>query len=595
MSETGATAGRQNTTTASSNSANATNSDGATSSAGRLMQQLRRNPLVALLIAGAASIAVVAALLMWASSPEYRVLYSNLDDTDGGRIITELDSRGIPYRFSNNGQALMVPGENVHALRLQLAEQGLPRGGNVGLELLDDQAFGISQFAEQVNYQRGLEGELARSIESLGPVEDVRVHLSMAKPSVFIRDRESAKASVVLTLLPGRVLGQGQVSAVVHMVSSSVPELAAADVTVVNQDGRLLSADTGKNNDLDGSQLKYITEVERSYQRRIENILTPILGADNVRAQVAAQIDFSHREQTSETYGPNQPPNEAAVRSRQFSVSLDGDDPLASGVPGALSNTPPGTAISPINGADAPADDQQDDPQGNQQNNAQETNDANNNAVRRLNQDDVINYEVDRNVEHVKYRRGQVERLSAAVVVDYRDEMNAEGEWEQTALTDDEVRQIERLVRQAMGFSPVRGDAIEVVNTPFAELVEDETATPWWQQREILAMAASLGRYLLVALAALLLYLLILRPLIKRYTQQPLIAAAPGGTLNTSVGDDEEDADENAGDSDEETYDKPKRKRKTSLYEHNLNDLREMAQEDPRMVAMIIRSWMNAQ
>jgi flagellar M-ring protein FliF len=598
MSETGATAGRQNTTTASSNSANAANNESAAAPAGRFMQQLRRNPLVALLIAGAASIAVVAALLMWASSPEYRVLYSNLDETDGGRIITELDTRGIPYRFSNNGQALMVPGENVHALRLQLAEQGLPRGGNVGLELLDDQAFGISQFAEQVNYQRGLEGELARSIESLGPVEDVRVHLSMAKPSVFIRDREPAKASVVLTLLPGRVLGQGQVSAVVHMVSSSVPELAAADVTVVNQDGLLLSADTGKNNDLDGSQLKYITEVERSYQRRIENILTPILGAENVRAQVAAQIDFSHREQTSETYGPNQPPNEAAVRSRQFSVSLDGDDPLASGVPGALSNTPPGTAISPINGADAQTDDQQDDPQGNQQN-AQATdnadNNANNNAVRRLNQDDVINYEVDRNVEHVKYRRGQVERLTAAVVVDYRDEMNDEGEWEQIALSDDEVRQIESLVRQAMGFTPVRGDAIEVVNTPFAELVEDETVTPWWQQREILAMAASLGRYLLVGLAALLLYLLILRPLIKRYTQQPLVAAAPGGTLSTSVGDDDAaDADDNA-ESDEETYEKPQRKRKTSLYEHNLNDLREMAQEDPRMVAMIIRSWMNSQ
>ncbi len=594
MSETGATAGRQNTTTASSSSTTATNSDNTGSSAGRIMQRLRSNPLVALLIAGAASIAVVAALLMWASSPDYRVLYSNLDDTDGGRIITELDSRGIPYRFSNNGQALMVPGENVHTLRLQLAEQGLPRGGNVGLELLDDQAFGISQFAEQVNYQRGLEGELARSIESLGPVEDVRVHLSMAKPSVFIRDREPAKASVVLTLLPGRVLGQGQVSAIVHMVSSSVPELAAADVTVVNQDGLLLSADTGKNNDLDGSQLKYITEVERSYQRRIENILTPILGADNVRAQVAAQIDFSHREQTSETYGPNQPPNEAAVRSRQFSVSLDGDDPLASGVPGALSNTPPGTAVSPINAADTEADNQPDTQQDNQQN-VQATDNANDNTVRRLNQDDVINYEVDRNVEHVKYRRGQVERLTAAVVVDYRDEMNDAGEWEQTALTDDEVRQIESLVRQAMGFSPMRGDAIEVVNTPFAELAEDETVTPWWQQREILAMAASLGRYLLVGLAALLLYLLILRPLIKRYTQQPLVAAAPGTTLNTSVGDDTADNDENTDETDEETYDKPRRNRKTSLYEHNLNDLREMAQEDPRMVAMIIRSWMNSQ
>ncbi|MDR5898736.1 flagellar basal-body MS-ring/collar protein FliF [Halomonas vilamensis] len=585
MSETATATGRQNSTTQTSqpDGAQASNKP-APSAFERVTQQLRGNPLVVLLIAGAASVAIIAALFMWASSPEYRVLYSNLSEADGGRIITELDTRGVPYQFSDGGQALLVPSENVHTLRLQLAEQGLPRGGNIGLELMDDQAFGISQFAEQVNYQRGLEGELAQSIESLGPVENVRVHLSMAKPSVFIRDRESAKASVVLTLLPGRVLGQGQVSAIVHMVSSSVPELAAADVSVVNQDGRLLSADTGGNNDLDGSQLEYIAEVERSYQRRIENILTPILGSDNVRAQVAATIDFSRREQTSETYGPNQPPNEAAVRSRQTNLSLDGEDPLATGIPGALSNTPPGVAFSPIN---APDD------------NEDEENADNPGDLRRLNQDDVINYEVDRSVEHIQHRLGQIERLTAAVVVNYREEMNEEGEWEQVALSDVEVQQIERLVRQAMGFSPARDDAIDVVNTPFAQERVEEDIREWWQRPEMLEMASTLGRYLLVALAALLLYLLILRPLIKRYTQMPVMAAAApgGGTLHTSVGkdDDEESGESTEGGEDaDETYRKPKRKRKTSLYEHNLNDLREMAQEDPRMVSMIIRSWMNS-
>ncbi|NYS61707.1 flagellar basal-body MS-ring/collar protein FliF [Vreelandella salicampi] len=589
MSETGTATGRQNSTTQTSqqDGAQASNQP-ALSTTERVKQQLRGNPLVVLLIAGAASVAIIAALFMWASSPEYRVLYSNLSEADGGRIITELDTRGVPYQFSDNGQALLVPSENVHTLRLQLAEQGLPRGGNIGLELMEDQAFGISQFAEQVNYQRGLEGELAESIESLAPVEDVRVHLSMAKPSVFIRDRESAKASIVLTLLPGRVLGQGQVSAIVHMVSSSVPELAAEDVSVVNQDGRLLSADTGGNNDLDGSQLEYIKEVERSYQQRIENILTPILGDDNIRAQVAAQIDFSRREETSETYGPNQPPNEAAVRSRQTSLSLDGEDPLATGIPGALSNTPPGVAPSPIN---APED-------GEGEEEGEE--DANNPGdLRSLNQDDVINYEVDRNVEHIQYRRGQIERLTAAVVVNYREEMNEEGEWEQVALSDVEVQQIERLVRQAMGFSPARDDAIDVVNTPFAEEREEEDTREWWQRPEVLEMASNLGRYLLVALAALLLYLLILRPLIKRYTQMPVMAAAVpgGGTLHTSVGEDDDDESGEStegGEEADETYRKPKRKRKTSLYEHNLNDLREMAQEDPRMVSMIIRSWMNS-
>ncbi|MGM0824412.1 MAG: flagellar basal-body MS-ring/collar protein FliF [Pseudomonadota bacterium] len=584
MSEAGATAGRQTNTSSARGSAGGDNTK--TSFSERALSQLRGNPMVALLVAGAASIAVIAALMMWASSPDYRVLYNNLDEADGGRIITELDGRGVPYRFSDNGQALMVPSDQVHSLRLYLAEQGLPQGGNVGLELMDNQAFGISQFAEQVNYQRGLEGELSSSIESLGPVEGARVHLSMAKPSVFIRDREPAKASVVLTLLPGRLLGDGQVSAIVHMVSSSVPELAPEDVSVVDQNGRLLSADTGGSNDLDGSQLEYLAEVERSYQRRIENILTPILGEDNVRAQVAAQVDFSQREETSERYGPNQPPNEAAVRSRQLSLSLDGENPLGTGIPGALSNTPPGTAPSPIN---QPDEEGEDGDEGEEE--------GADDPLRNLQQDDVVNYEVDRSIEHIQHRLGRVERLTAAVVVNYRETTNEEGEREQIPLSAEEVQQIEGLVRQSMGFSDARGDAIDVVNTPFADIEDDTRETPeWWQRQGTLELAGQLGRYLLVALAALLLYLLILRPLIKRYTESPVMATAtPGGALQARVGDDEDEVGEDeAGDDADETYQKPKRRRKTSLYEHNLNDLREMAQEDPRMVAMIVRSWMNA-
>ena len=583
MSETGATAGRQNSTTQSPpRSGAAENDTNSPSVFERTMKQLRGNPLVVVLVAAAASIAIVAALFMWASSPDYRVLYSNLSEADGGRIITELDTRGVPYQFSQGGQALLVPSDQVHTLRLQLAEQGLPQGGNLGLELMETQAFGISQFAEQVNFQRGLEGELARSIESLGPVERVRVHLSMAKPSVFIRDREPAKASVVLTLLPGRVLGEGQVSAIVHMVSSSVPELAIEDVTVVDQNGRLLTANSAQGNDLDGTQLAYITEVERSYQQRIENILSPIMGSDNVRAQVAAQIDFSRREQTSERYSPNQAPNESAVRSRQLSLSYDGEDPLATGIPGALSNTPPGVAPSPINQPDAEEGDGNDD--------------AEPGALRNLRQEDVVNYEVDRSIEHVQHRRGQVQRLSAAVVVNFRRVTNEEGEVEQVALSAEEIAQIERLVQQAMGFSELRGDQVEVVNTPFAADDETRIEPVWWQHPDNIAMATTLGRYLLVAIAALLLYWLILRPLIKRYTQPPVMAAAmPGGTLSTRIGDEEDEQESESDGDEEDTYSsKPKRRRKTSLYEHNLNDLREMAQEDPRMVAMIIRSWMNA-
>lgn len=561
----------------------------------RALQQLRGSPLVILMVAGAACAAVVVALFMWARAPDYRVLYSNLSDADGGRIVNELESRGVPYRFSQGGQALLVPSDQVHSLRLQMAEQGLPRGGNVGFELMDDQAFGISQFAEQVNFQRGLEGELARSMESLGPVERARVHLALARQSVFVRDREPAKASVILTLHPGRLLSDGQVSAIVHMVASSVQELTAEDVTVVDQDGRLLSAQAAGHNDLDGSQLEYIEEVERSFQRRIENILVPLLGRDNVRAQVAAQIDFSRREETSESFRPNQPPNEAAVRSRQASVSYNGDEGLAQGIPGALSNTPPGIGPSPI---ELPEGEEGID---------QEAQQAALAAVNTLRQDEITNFEVDRSVSHIQHRLGQVQRLTAAVVVNYRDDLDEEGERIRVPLEANELAQIERLIRQAMGFSAQRGDEIELVNSRFSRIEEDVFELEWWESPEVHALALTIGRYLLVGLAALLLYLLILRPLIKRYTQPPVIAQTDTG-FRAQVGDEDDDAQAagdgesagagaGAGDGDENegaTYTPPrKRRRKASAYEENLKDLRDMAQEDPRMVAMIVRSWMN--
>ncbi|WP_458524987.1 flagellar basal-body MS-ring/collar protein FliF [Onishia taeanensis] len=560
-------------------------SGGAAQPLDRLKDQLKSNPMIPLLIALAAVIAIVIALLMWARTPDYRVLYSNLSEADGGRIISELDSRQVPYQFGAGGSALLVPGDQVHALRLQLAEQGLPQGGNVGFEVMDNQAFGISQFAEQVNFQRGLEGELASSMESLGPVSRARIHLAMAKPSVFVREQQPAKASVVLTLQPGRVLGEGQISAIMHMVSSSVPDLATEHVTVVDQNGRLLSQPGGASSDLNGTQLDYIAEVESSYQRRIESILNPILGNQNIHAQVAAQIDFSRREETAERYGPNQAPNEAAIRSTQRSGTYTGGNELAQGVPGALTNTPPGAAASPVDQAEA---------------NGEE--DANAEPPSRLSQDNVINYEVDRNVAHIQHQRGQIERLTVAVVVNYREQMNDEGQVEMVALGDEEIAQIERLVRQAMGFTEARGDAIEVVNSPFTRQRNETVELAWWQQPDLQQLAFSLGRYLLVGLAILLLYLLILRPLIKRQTQQPALTG-PGATISTAVGQDSDEdnasvsgsgagAGGGTGESQAETYSAPRRPRKSSAYEHNLQDLRDMAQEDPRMVAMIARSWM---
>ncbi|WP_417331084.1 flagellar basal-body MS-ring/collar protein FliF [Halomonas cupida] len=546
-----------------------------------LATRLRGKPIIAVIIAAAACIAMIIALLLWASRPQYRVLFSNLSEADGGAIITELDSRGIPYRFASGGNTLLVPGDQVPVLRLQLAEKGLPHAGNVGLELMDHQEFGISQFAEQINYQRGLEGELARSITSLGPVASARVHLALSRDSVFVRKREPAKASVMLSLEPGRQLSDGQIAAIVHLVSSSVPDLANEGVTVVDQSGRLLSSPTTHGMGLDGTQLDYVSQLEQTYQQRIEDILTPILGPGNVKAQVTAQIDFSRREETSEQYSPNQPPNEATVRSRQSSLDYNGQGNLASGIPGALSNTPPGTAPSPIDNGTAGANDE-----------ATSEESANG----RMRRDDVINYEVDRLVSHVQHQRGQIQRLSAAVVVNYQQVTNDNGVTEPQPLASEQLAQIEGLVHQAMGFSEERGDALTVVNSPFSQ-PEGPAELAWWRDPGIQQLALSSGRYLLVGLAILLLYLLVLRPVIRRYTESPVMPPAAAG-FHATVGEDdqaaENDSESTDGGDDTPTYAREtKRQRKATTYEQHLNDLREMAQEDPRMIAMIVRGWIN--
>ncbi len=558
--------------------------------AARLLTQLRSQPRLPLLLAGAAALAVVVAMLLWAREPEYRVLYANLGEADGGRIIGELEKRMVPYRFSEGGQALLVPADQMHTLRLQLAEQGLPQGGNVGFELLDKQAFGVSQFAEQINFQRGLEGELARSIESLGPVAKARVHLALAKQSVFVRDREPARASVVLNLEGGRELGDSQVSAIIHLVSSSVPNLSVDAVTVVDQNGRLLSRSNGSS-DLDGRQLSYVDEVERAYRRRIEDILAPILGAGNVRAQVVAQVDFASREQTAERYAPNQ--GEAAVRSQQLMENTVTGDKQALGVPGALTNSPPNStppAAQPQTppappAANAAAAGRGQPAAANAAASGSET--AKPAGPTSMRRDNMVNYEVDRSVEHVQQRLGGIQRLSAAVVVNYR-QVVKDGEVTREPLSEEEIARIDRLVRQAMGFSADRGDQLEVLNSPFAD-PEREQEPSWWRTPEFYSLAMSLSRYLLVAFIALLLWLLVLRPIKRRHDEtQAAVAAARA--------EEEEAAVSVAGGvtgAEEEPAVPRSRRRKSTLYEHNLQSLREMAQEDPRLVAMIVRGWMS--
>lgn len=258
-------------------------------------------PRPVLLGGAAALIAFAVVLSMWAREPDYQTLFSNVEGRDGGAIVSVLTQRNIPYKFADNGSTILVPADQVYTLRLQLAEQGLPRGGNTGFELLDQPRFGASQFTEQVTYQRALEGELARSIEALHTVKTARVHLAIPRQSLFVRDREAPTASVLLTMLPGRALSESQVSAISWLVSSSVPKLNAENVSIVDQDGHLLSSPGGEAG-MDSTRRNFVGDIEQRTVQRILTLLNPIVGTGNVRAQVSATVDFSQREQTSETY-----------------------------------------------------------------------------------------------------------------------------------------------------------------------------------------------------------------------------------------------------------------------------------------------------
>jgi len=542
------------------------------------LSSLRANPKIPLIVAAAAAVAIIVALVLWAKTPDYRVLYNNLSDQDGGAIVTQLTQMNIPYRYSDNGSAILVPDDKVYDLRLRLAQQGLPKGGAVGFELLDKEKFGISQFSEQVNYQRALEGELARTIETLGPVKRARIHLAMPKPSLFVREQKAPSASVTLNLEPGRALDEGQVNAIVHMVSSAVAGLPPGNVTLVDQGGHLLTRSETPGRALNDTQLNYATDVESRYQRRIESILVPIVGSGNVHAQVTAQIDFASKEQTEEQYRPNGDPEQSAIRSRQLNQSNQSNGQFPGGVPGALSNQPAPANAAPIT---TPA---QPDAQGNNQPAA--TTAASQNGSHNSARDETTNYEVDKTIRHTRLNVGDVQRLSVAVVINYR--LLADGT--PAPLSEDQLKQIESLTREAMGFSQTRGDTLNVVNSPFSA-VEDETIDnlPFWKSPMFFDLLLSAGRWLLVLLVAWLLWRKAIRPLITQRTEAIKLA--------TEAQQARKEAEEPAA-TVHLTRDEQVQQRKVNQrlgVEIMSQRVRDLSDSDPRVVALVIRQWMSTE
>ena len=526
-----------------------------------------------------ALVAVAASAWLWSQQPDWRVLYASLSDKDGGAVIASLAQMNLPYKFTEGGGAIMVPANRVHDARLKLASQGLPRGGNVGFELMENQKFGTTQFQERLNFQRGLEGELARSIQALSAVSSARVHLALPAQNGFLREQQKPSASVLLTLHSGHTLERPQVAGILHLVASSVPDMGPRQVSIVDQNGTLISDFETAANGLDASQLSYLRQIESSLSRRVMDILEPIVGAGNIRAQVTADLDFTQTEATAELYKPNQTAASAAIRSQQSVESNErGNAAAGGGIPGALSNQPPASVAAPINGA----------PQATQAAAGAAGGAAGESSARR---ETLTNYEVDKTVRVTRNPTGTVKRLSVAVLVNQRQSVDVENRPVSTPLTTQELDSINALVRDAVGFSRERGDSLNVVNAAFTRVEPPATVDlPLWQQPENIALAKDLGKQFGFVLLALLILMMLIRPALKAATRP---AGAPRQALKASVdealelprpGDEPRigelphaipDGNQGMG---------------MTIAQHNALQL---ARTDPTAVAAVVRGWVN--
>ncbi len=505
-----------------------------------------------LLVGLAVSIALGVTVALWMKTPTYSLLYSQMSSRDAKDVVQVLNTAGIKYTVNTETGALMVASSKIHEARLALAEQGLPRQAGDGFELLNkDNGFGTSNFLQTARYQHAMEGELARTISAIGAVESARVHLALPKESAFIRDERKASASVMVKLASGRNLTEGQVAAIVHLVASSVPNMEASQVTLVDQKGRLLTSDgDNKGMALTASQFEHTSRVEESYANRIDNILSPILGDDHFRAQVVAEIDFSQTETTQERYDPDLP----AVRSEQrVEESSNASD--SGGVPGALTNQPPAAGTAPQQATNTATTTQQ---QGNRRTSVRSTK----------------NFELDRTISHTRRSPTQLRRLSIAVVVDDKLTKGKDGKVQRVPYTPQELASITTLVKDAVGFNSIRGDTVNVINTAFTPpvLIAPLPAIPLWKQPWV----QDLGLKVLGGLFGFLLMLFTYK-IMRSLASRPVVQVKA---------DTEASEDDNG-------------EKKPSLqqiaYESNLEKTKAMAVQEPKMVAQVVKGWVSGE
>jgi flagellar M-ring protein FliF len=545
------------------------------------INKLKQNRKMLLLIVGVIILSIICLAYLWIKDESYGVLFSNLNDKDGGEIISQLDKMNIPYKFSSSGTTILIPDDKIYDTRLRIAQQGLPKGGAVGFELLDKETFGISQFNEQINYQRALEGELSRTISIISSINDARVHIAIPKPSLFVRERKPPSASVAITLLPGRSLSQGQIDAIIHLISSSVPELQADKVTIIDQHGHLLTGDSYQGRNANVAQLEFNERIENNVRERVEKIIIPILGKKNVMVQVNADIDFSRQESTSEIYDPNSDIANQTIRSKQQVENRQlANHTNIGGVPGALSNQPVPIPSAPIDGKTESAESED------------------NKKSYNLQSNNTFNFEVNRQVVHSKIPEGRIKRLSVAVLVNYKfitteaegkDDNEEQSDEDKTTekwvkLDSDELKNIEALARQAMGFSEVRGDTLTVANLKFTDQISEENESlAFWQTQEFYDMTKSGIKYLIFIFIAWILWRKVLRGIWLKLQRQLFITSEKTSDSQSSVSDEKLDY-------------KAHSKQQQKIFEDNMHQqqyIRKIVEKDPRVMALIIRDWIN--
>ncbi|WP_454782532.1 flagellar basal-body MS-ring/collar protein FliF [Legionella sp. WA2022007384] len=520
---------------------------------------------IGLLIGVAASIAIGLAVVLWSRDPNYVPLYTQMNARDAAEIVSALERNGIDFKIDNNNSMIMVAADNLQNARLKLAMEGLPRDPVGSEELFSNaNAFNSSQFMENARYKQALEAELARTISKFNDIKSARVHLAIPRESAFVRDAHEPSASVFLDVYSGLELKKHTIAAIVNLVASSIPNLSATRVTVVDQDGQLLNEGGGQTFFTDTERfLDYRQNLEHQYAQKIQDILTPILGYGRVRAKVSADIDFTSYEQTQEMFNPELP----SLRSEQTMQEKRSASSDAVGVPGTLSNTPqtnPALAAKNAPPKNGPPPQQQ-------QQTASDTNQSTD-----MRTQSTKNFELDKTVSHTKNQPGTIKRLSVAVLVDNRAVMDEKTKkMTKAPLTQKEIEQIKLLVADAIGLNVQRGDSLNVINTGFVK-PDPVAAIPeerFWQKDIFWSIVKQAG----AAVFVLALIFGVLRPMLK--------TLATNRNAGSVVSEEPPIGDL--------TYDGTISIKDANDYESQLNLLRQVVDKEPKRVAQVVKNWVD--